>query len=427
MIRHLWVALAICAFLTADLGAQTAWPDFMPRLQPAISESPVSAVLPAGGTSVAPDASLPLERTRWHGLWHGWACGGMQCDVRIKVEQVSSRQATVAFASANAIQGLLAERTTGRFDQNELHAPLSGGARLVMRLRADGDMEMSYWKPQTQLVSVGVLTQKPLQSVYTRTVERLPTPWKDGNKAQTLELVVYRPPGAGPFPTLVFNHGSTGMGTRPEWFTLTWTSPDIARYFAGKGWQVLFPQRRGRGQSDGLYDEGFADNRARGYSCEPERAIAGFDRAIADLDIAMAQILARADVDKQRVMIGGVSRGGILAVAYAGAHPEMFKGVLNFVGGWIGDGCKSAAVVNPVLMRRGAGFKLPALWLYGDQDPYYKLAHSRANLEAFKAAGGQAEFLEFQPAPGRDGHMLHNEPSIWRSAVDRYLTQVDSR
>lgn len=286
-------------------------------------------------------------------------------------------------------------------------------------------MEMSLWKPATQLVSAGILTQKPLQSIYTRTIERIPTPWKDGEKAETLEMVVYRPLGKGPFPTLVFNHGSTGIGNRPEWFKLTWTSPDIARYFASKGWQVLFPQRRGRGQSDGLYDEGFAADRSKGYSCEPARALAGFEHAIADLDVIMPQVIARPDVDAKRIIIGGVSRGGILSVSYAGRHPEMFEGVLNFVGGWVGDGCKQADAVNPVLMRRGAVFKAPMLWIYGNHDPYYKLTHSRANFEAFKAAGGSGEFLEFNPPPGRDGHMLHGEPSIWTSALDRYLADVD--
>lgn len=208
---------------------------------------------------------------------------------------------------------------------------------------------------------------------------------------------------------------------------LTWTSPDVARYFASKGWQVMFPQRRGRGQSDGLYDEGLAADRTKGYACEPQRAIAGFDRAVADLDVVMAHVLARPDVDTRRLLIGGTSRGGILAVAYAGMHPEMFVGVLNFVGGWLGKGCTSAKTVNPVLLQRGVSFKQPMLWIYGDHDPYYKLAHSRANYDAFKSAGGQAEFLEFQPATGRDGHMLLNEPSIWTQAMDTYLAKVDRR
>lgn len=425
--NHRLMTLVLSTLLSPLLNAQTAWPAFMPRLQPGLSESPAPAVLPSGSEPVLPDASLPLERSRWHGLWHGWACAGMQCDVRIAIEQVSAQHATVAFASASAVQGTMAERGSGNFENEDLIVPLAGSTRLVMRLRGDGDMEMAYWKPETQLVSVGVLTQRPLQSIYSRTVERVTTPWKDGAKVQTLEMVVYRPLGTGPFPTLIFNHGSTGDGTRPDWFTFTSTSPDIARYFTNKGWQVMFPQRRGRGQSDGLYDEGFAPDRTKGYTCEPRRAIAGFDRAVADLDVVMAHVLARKDIDTHRLMIGGVSRGGILSVAYAGMHPETFKGVLNFVGGWLGDACTRANEVNPALMRRGASFKQPMLWMYGDHDPYYTLAHSRATYNDFIASGGTAEFLVFQPAAGRNGHQLHVEPSIWTEAVDNYLAKVNKK
>ena len=407
-------------------SAQTTWPAIMPRLKPALSESLVAAVLPAGDASVPPTSASPAERLRWLGQWSGWACQGRQCDVRIAVEDLSAEQATVAFAMADALQGQLAERAKGAFDNDELIVSFSG-KRVVLRLRTDGDMEMSFWKPESQLMSVGVLTQRELQSPYTRTIESLPTPWKDGYKPQTLEMVVYRPLGTGPFPTLVFNHGSTGAGNRPDWFKLTWTSPEVAEYFARKGWQVLFPQRRGRGLSDGLYDEGFAPDRAMGYSCEPKLALSGFDRATEDLDIVMAQVRTRSDVDTKRLLIGGVSRGGILSVAYAGMRPELFKGVLNFVGGWVGDVCKQADKVNPVLMKRGAGFARPMIWLYGDHDPYYRLAHSRNNFDVFRAAGGLGEFLEFQPAPGRNGHMLHNEPFLWTDAVDKYLAEVEKR
>ncbi|MEO8248454.1 MAG: alpha/beta hydrolase [Burkholderiales bacterium] len=416
------------AIVTSSLAltgcAHTAWPAFMPRLQPAVSESPMAAVLPAGGTMVPPDPALPAARARWHGTWQGWACNGMQCDVRIAIEQVSLTRATVAYAGASAQQGLITDRAEGSFAGDELSVRLKTGSRLALRLRDDGDMEMSLWKPDPTLLSVGVLTQKPLASDYTRTIERMPTPWSKGGKAQTLEMVVYRPPGTGPFPTLVFNHGSTGRGNRPEWFKQTWISPEVARHFTSKGWQVLFPQRRGRGQSEGLYDEGFEADRAAGYSCEPDRALAGFDRAVTDLDVVMAHVRARPDVDQRRLLIGGVSRGGILAVGYAGAHPEMFEGVLNFVVGWIGDGCAHSAAINQALMKRGAAFKQPMLWLYGDQDPYYSLRHSRANFDSFIAAGGHGEFLTFAPPPDRDGHSLHSEPSVWVPAVERYLSEV---
>lgn len=351
----------------------------------------------------------------------------MQSDVCIAVERVYGGGATVAIAMASAAHGAFADRGEAVFADQELRLPLTAGGHVAMRLRADRNMELSVWAAGAPLLSVGVLTQKPLASIYTRTVERLPTPWRDEDGAlQTLEMVVYRPPGEGPFPTLIFNHGSTGSGDKPEWFKFTWTSPEVARYFTERGWQVLFPQRRGRGKSGGLYDEGFNFDRAAGYSGEPDIAVAGFDRAVSDLDVVTAQVLTRPDVDQKRLIIGGVSRGGILAVAYAGMRPELFRGVVNIVGGWLGDICAQSAEVNMSLMRRGARFTQQMLWLYGKEDPYYKIVHSRTVFDAFTAAGGSGQFVAIDPPPGRDGHSIHLKPSMWAINVERYLNDIEN-
>ncbi|WP_204162211.1 S9 family peptidase [Variovorax sp. WS11] len=412
----------LCASATA--AAQTAWPPSIAVFEPALSESPVPAVLPADVAVRSPDPALAPDKARFSGLWQGWACPRAQCDVRIAVEQVGEREATVVYAGANAWQGLITDRAVGEFEGGELRLRLRTGAKLLLRLReGSGDMEISLWRPDTQLLSFGVLTQKPLNPTYTRRVERVPTPWTEDGRPQTLEMVVYQPLGPGPYPTLVFNHGSTGTGDKPEWFLLTWTAPEVARYFVDKGWQVLFPQRRGRGQSDGLYDEGFERDRSR-YACRPELAIPGLDRAVADLDVVMAHVRSRADVNPQRLLIGGVSRGGILSVAYAGAHPDWFRGVVNFVGGWVGDRCSQADAVNPVIFRRGAAFAQPTLWLYGDKDPFYALRHSRRNFDAFIEAGGRGAFESYAPPPGLDGHSIYLDRSLWAPAMERYLAQI---
>ena len=84
---------------------------------------------------------------------------------------------------------------------------------------------------------------------------------------------------------------------------------------------VAFPQRRGRGKSDGLYDEGFAPDRTQGYSCDPNRSLAGADRALKDLGAAIAALQRRPDVAGEQILLGGQSRGGALSIAYAGMHP----------------------------------------------------------------------------------------------------------
>jgi hypothetical protein len=93
---------------------------------------------------------------------------------------------------------------------------------------------------------------------WTAPREFLSTALQEGGKPIRLEEVIKKPSGSGPFPLLVFNHGSTGRGTDPNLVTETYANPAIADFFVERGWIVAFPQRRGRGKSVGLYDEGFA-------------------------------------------------------------------------------------------------------------------------------------------------------------------------
>lgn len=249
-------------------------------------------------------------------------------------------------------------------------------------------------------------------------VERVFLP--SGEAGVQLEMVIARPKGAGPHPALIFNHGSTGRGTNPSLYTRTIRPAVLADHFVARGWMVLFPQRRGRGKSGGVYGEGLAAD-GSGYSCDPAIAIAGFERAVEDLDAVVRHLGDRSDVDRARLLIGGVSRGGILAVGYAGMRPGLFRGVVNFNGGWLGRGCASHETVNPLLFERGAAAGVPMLWLHGSQDPYYRIGHCRGNFARFLAAGGRGRFIA-----ARAGHGLLFKPPLWSGAMDGYLAELAS-
>ncbi len=256
-----------------------------------------------------------------------------------------------------------------------------------------------------------------------RTVGFLDTPLIEDGKPVRLEVVVFKPDGAGPFPLLVVNHGSTGRGNDPARFKQTFWSVAIADHFTRKGWLVAFPQRRGRGNSDGLYDEGFGTDRSRGYTCDPDRSLAGARRALEDVHAAMTLLRQRPDVDARRVVIGGISRGGILSIAYAGQHPGDVLGAINFVGGWLGTGCGTAAEVSGALFRQGAAFTGPTIWLYGRDDPFYSIDHSRGNFAAFESAGGKGAFFEVE-VPGKNGHGVNAYAELWTASVENFLAHL---
>ena len=187
-----------------------------------------------------------------------------------------------------------------------------------------------------------------------------------------------------------------------------------------RGWLVAFPQRRGRGRSDGLYDEGFNAQRSF-YSCERDVALAGARRALDDLDVATDWLRSRADVDSTRLLVSGTSRGGVLALAHVARRPDVYLGAVNFVGGWLGEGCGDHRAVNRALFADAAGFPGATLWLYGEADSFYTTPYSRANFDAYTAAGGLGRFIVHARAPGLDGHFLINDPSLWSDDLAAYL------
>jgi dienelactone hydrolase len=250
--------------------------------------------------------------------------------------------------------------------------------------------------------------------------ERADTPFVDGGDPVSLEVLLLKPLTGSSFPTIVFHHGSTGNGSDPSLFDITFASKSITRYFVNRGWMVAFPQRRGRGKSGGLYDEGFKPDRS-GYSCAADLALGGAAHALEDLDAITDWIRNRADVDTTRMLIGGTSRGGILSVAHIAARPDAYLGAINFVGGWIAEGCGDHRTINRKLFIDSAAFPGQSLWLYGEDDSFYSLSYSRRNYDAFTAAGGQGTLNELQRAPGLNGHFIINDLELWQDSVDGFL------
>jgi len=261
-----------------------------------------------------------------------------------------------------------------------------------------------------------LLSGSPLRAETDRMV-----PIQIDGVAVRLAMQVHTPAGAGPFPTLIFHHGSTGRGNDPSLFARRFEPAPLIEWFRARGWAVVLPSRRGRGGSEGEYDEGFGLPRSAGYSCDPSFSLPGAERALRDIDAATAAILAMPFVDRTRVAVGGQSRGGILSIAWSGRRPSVVRAAVNFVGGWMGEGCPTAAQINRSLFDRGGAFGSDTLWLYGDRDAFYSLRHSRANHASFLAAGGRGAFHEFQPGEGRSGHGIVFAPVLWSEALAVYL------
>lgn len=254
-------------------------------------------------------------------------------------------------------------------------------------------------------------------------LKRLKTELVEDGVEIELATVVYTPPGNGPFPLALIHHGSTGTGQQPRWFKAVWTNDWLADIFNQNGWIAAFPQRRGRGGSDGLYDEGFAEDRTQGYSPEATRSIAGAERALEDANAALAALKKMPMVQSGETLLAGVSRGGVVAIMQAGTSLNGIAGVINFVGGWVSEGCCDTSI-NPALFRRIGSFDGPVLSIYGEDDNYYSIEYSKSNIAEMERLGAKSEMLVVDVPGYGKGHWVISRPNLWEDVIGTYLDAI---
>jgi len=134
----------------------------------------------------------------------------------------------------------------------------------------------------------------------------------------------------------------------------------------------------------------------------------GIGQGIEDLESAIAYGRGLPGVRPGPVLLVGHSRGGFSSVHYAGLKPAEVLGVVNFSGGWLPIERLAKSSFGDA--GRGAGAKVPQVWLYADDDNLYSEALIRSSYQAFATAGGSARFELLHAIPG-DGHLLRSFPT----------------
>jgi dienelactone hydrolase len=420
-------------FLRLTGGAAVAWP-FAARATPGPDLNIDGVPLP----SDASVASATALQRRWCGAWVGAWNGGLKHI--LLVERIAEDGvAGVVFAETDnphtrekarwrRFDAVVSEHTLTVAERVALTASLTVPVfTATYNLDENGEVDAVF--KSGDRIARAAMSRIDLRSLRKRdpvvpwshgTSELLQTDLRDEGDPIRLETVIFRPSGPGPFPLAVFNHGTTGRRPTPELLRETWVSLEIADFLTKRGWLVAFPQRRGRGKSDGFCDEEVSRNGKSGLACNIDISVSAADRALTDIDAAIAILRRRPDVAGGAVLIGGHSHGGVLSIAYAGIHPEQTRGVVNFVGGWSSEDCANSELINQTLFVRGAPYSRPTIWLYGRGDRFYSLDHSRKNFTAFEQGGGHGKFVEFDK-PVDIGHNVIHYPDLWASAVGEYL------
>ena len=140
---------------------------------------------------------------------------------------------------------------------------------------------------------------------------------------QQLKGYVYKPPGKGPFPVYLWNHGSE---QQPQ------PGAKIAQFWVPQGFVLFAPIRSGHGSNPGTY---IADAQKK---VSNPRSPAGFreivvlhEHANEDVVAAYQWIASKPYVDNKRIVVAGGSYGGIQTLLAAEQDSREHLGVKCFV------------------------------------------------------------------------------------------------
>ena len=228
---------------------------------------------------------------------------------------------------------------------------------------------------------------------------------------RTLGGFLYRPHGSGPWPAVLFNHGTERKPGK---------TPGQASFYVAQGYLLFSPHRRGQGLSA---DGGeYWDDVWRKSGRDPKVLVDQLDAQMEDISAAVTYLQHRPDVDPKRIAVAGCSYGGIEALL-AAERVDGIRAAVDF-----GGGAEMWATQGPLrdrMTRAARTARVPVLFVQAEND--YDLAPSRG-LGAEMVDAGRASKVAVFPPNGTTreaGHGLCAAfPSpVWGDTVAAFLRE----
>jgi dienelactone hydrolase len=236
----------------------------------------------------------------------------------------------------------------------------------------------------------------------------------DPERPVTLQVTLFTPQGAGPFPLAVMNHGAAANGNAAS--EPRYRATFSAYYFLSRGYAVALPMMRGFAGSGGQVGRHGCDVAALGINNARDIA-------------AVINVLAttQPNIDFSRIVVAGQSFGGWNTLAFGLVGHAGVKGLVNFEGGVRESDCTNQdASLVATAAYFGAHTTLPSLWFYGDNDKTFPPETWRAMYARYTSSHGPAELVAYGSFMD-DAHQLlsHGESiPIWVPRLDAFLQRI---
>jgi carboxymethylenebutenolidase len=149
-----------------------------------------------------------------------------------------------------------------------------------------------------------------------------------GPDGMTLHGYFYVPDGSGPFPALLWNHGSEKEPGK---------EPALADFYVGRGFAFWLPHRHGQGKSSDAGDyimdlEQLVQNIGMGPTCVEEFNVKIQGWYNRDVLAALRWLKIQSSVDPTKIYMSGASFGGIQTILTAEEDPGV-RGYVPFAPG----------------------------------------------------------------------------------------------
>lgn len=270
------------------------------------------------------------------------------------------------------------------------------------------------------LLMVLLPTSAPAQAKRVETVAIKSGPLK-------LHALLFLPPGRGPFPAALINHGSSSSDESRR--NRMSQAMSVSAVFVRHGYAVLWLFRRGTALSSGQGEPAgdvMARALARGGSPARNRAqLQALDSELGDVEAGLAYLRSQTVVDKQRIVVVGHSFGGTLSLLLAQKEPALCA-VVDFAGG------AGSWTLSPPLRERMLtavrSSRVPTFVIHAAND--YSLSPAQA-FAAEHDRTGRPEQVKVYPAVGSDteaGHaFIYNSIPVWEHDVFLFLDRHTRR